>query len=428
MIIKGKGRGRARQLAVHLLRSDENERVRVVETYGTVSRDVDGALVEMEARAAAVNTARPLYHASISPDARTPLSDDQIGVAVDTLARKLGLQAQPRVVVVHRKKGREHVHVVWSRIDIERARVISDAWNYRAHEEAARELEARFGHEPVQGSASCWRSGSGARKRTGQDHEFRQQDRSGRSSTGINAELTALWHASEDGEGLRRSLEDAGYVLARGDRRVFVVIDRYGEVHALARRIEGVDTRAIRVRLRAVDSQRLPSVAEARASVARRPVRAGRRSVCGFRAAADEVAVRRDRSGPKTPAALRVLFEARLTLIETTRPSPARFAPSNIRPLIHRGGIRPAGPYRAQRAILIAAFAAKISAAIRDTRRDELDAILAALMAERDDALRTLSLAHGGNRRPRRCKRRLPASQLPSARRTWREKRVKRGA
>ena len=178
MIIKGQARGRSRQLAAHLLRRDQNEDIRLYELRGVAAGDVEGALAEMEALSAAVHSKRPLYHASISPEAHTPLTHAQIRIAADTLESKLGLGGQPRVIVVHRKQGREHLHVVWSRIDVERQRVISDSWNYRAHEQAARELEARFGHRTIPGAHRAEPRPARTR-RAPKDYEYRQAERSG---------------------------------------------------------------------------------------------------------------------------------------------------------------------------------------------------------------------------------------------------------
>ena len=52
MIIKGRSRANADELATHLLRADTNERVEVIEIRGTVAMDVKGALREMCAVAA----------------------------------------------------------------------------------------------------------------------------------------------------------------------------------------------------------------------------------------------------------------------------------------------------------------------------------------------------------------------------------------
>ncbi|MFN1208979.1 relaxase/mobilization nuclease domain-containing protein, partial [Enterococcus lactis] len=77
--------------------------------------------------------------------------DEQRAYAIDKLEAALGLTGQPRIVVVHEKEGREHCHIVWSRIDLDRMAAISDSHNYPKHEEVARALEREFGHARVQG-------------------------------------------------------------------------------------------------------------------------------------------------------------------------------------------------------------------------------------------------------------------------------------
>ena len=55
----------------------------------------------------------------------------------------------------------------------------------------------------------------------------------------MRKEITQAWQHSETGQAFVRALEAKGYNLARGNRRAYVVIDRFGEIHALARQIEG---------------------------------------------------------------------------------------------------------------------------------------------------------------------------------------------
>ena len=66
MIIKGGSRAGASDLAAHLQRVDTNERMEVLEVRGTVSREVDGALREIEAMSSGTRCKNPLYHASIN--------------------------------------------------------------------------------------------------------------------------------------------------------------------------------------------------------------------------------------------------------------------------------------------------------------------------------------------------------------------------
>lgn len=263
MIIKGKARGRAEQLARHLGRADTNERVELVETRYLVAETLSGALREMEALGDAARTTKPLYHAAISPAADRPLTPAQRTLAVDTLEQRMGFAGQPRVVVVHEKEGREHIHVVWSRIDLEKGKAIHDSWNYMRHEQVARELERAFGHERVPG-ALAERDGRPRPGRTPTLAELRQAERAGINKVEVGAELTEIWRQSASGREFRAEIEYAGYVLAQGDRRTFVVLDPAGEVHALARRIDGVRTKDVREKLADITLEALPSVTEAR--------------------------------------------------------------------------------------------------------------------------------------------------------------------
>jgi hypothetical protein len=61
-----------------------------------------------------------------------------------------------------------------------------------------------------------------------------------------------------------QALEEAGYLLAHGEKRDYVILDAGGGVHSLARRA-GARASALRERLSAYEPQHLPSVAEARA-------------------------------------------------------------------------------------------------------------------------------------------------------------------
>ncbi|MEA2876443.1 MAG: hypothetical protein QOF14_1639 [Hyphomicrobiales bacterium] len=390
MIIKGKSRGRALELARHLLRTDSNETVRLFEVRGTVARDVEGALREMEAHGLTAHSAKPLYHASISPEAHLPLNDAQIRIAADMLEAKLGLLRQPRLIVLHRKKGREHLHVVWSRIDTACGRAIRDSWNYRRHEEAARELETAFGHPAVPGPHAPHRR---RRKpsRTRKEYEYRQAGRAGRPPAQVAAELTALWQASPGAASFRKKLEEEGYALARGDRRVFVVIDRDGNVHSLGRRL-GMRADELRDRLRPLDMNAVPSVAEVRA--ARRDRSRQTATHAAYRVAAQEM------TGRATPPRT-----SHLVVRAARRRRPLRLPAQQvgwINTVSHRPGpimrrtarrfpARNSRRYRSARAIITADFAAKIADAFRHARGDALNALLERLTAEREASLRKLA-------------------------------------
>ena len=264
MVIKGGACGRPGQLATHLERTDTNERARVVELRGVAARDLTGALKELDALGAGLRTDRTLYHASINTRADEKMTPEQWQIAIDRLEAKLGFTGQPRAVVEHLKEGREHVHIVWSRTDLERMRAIPDSHNYRKHEEVARALEREFGHARVQG-AHAEREGQGSDRvtrpaRTPSHAEMQQAGRSGLSPRQAREQITGIWERTDSGQAFAAALSDAGWTLARGDRRDFVVIDPHGGVHSLPRRVAGATAKDIRARLADIDVTKLPTV------------------------------------------------------------------------------------------------------------------------------------------------------------------------
>src|SRR5580704_5591470 len=224
MIIKGTSCAGARRVFIHLNRVDTNERVEVRELRGVVAEDLRGALQEMEAVGAGARTAKIFYHASINTLAVERLTDEQRAHAIDRLEAEMGLSGQPRVGVVHDKKDREHCHIVWSRIDLDRMAAISDSHNYRKHEEVARALEKEFGHERVQG-AHVERDGKPRPDRTPSHREMLQAERTGVSQQQARELMTGIWRTTKNGKEFQGALEDKGWILARGDRRDFVAID-----------------------------------------------------------------------------------------------------------------------------------------------------------------------------------------------------------
>lgn len=174
---------------------------------------------------------------------------------VDRLEQNLGLEGHARFQVEHEKKGRTHRHVVWSRIDPETMTATPDSYNYLVHNQTREELEREFDHEPTPPPPE-----RGTRIR---DWEYFRAQESGIDPKDIKAEVTALWKVSDSGAAFQSALEDAGYTLCKGDKRDFCIIDPAGDVHSLARRVEGVKAAEIRERMSGIDPATLPSVKEA---------------------------------------------------------------------------------------------------------------------------------------------------------------------
>jgi len=245
------------------MRTDTNERAEVLELRGVAAEDLRGALLEIAAVASGTRSAKPFYHSSINTRADERLTPEQRAHAIDRLEAELGLTGQARVVVLHQKEGREHCHIVWSRIDLDRMRCISDSHNYRKHELVARSLEREFGHERVQG-AHIEREGKERPQRTPSHSEMLQAERTGFSAKEVTEHVTDLWRRSDSAAAFTMALWRSGYCLARGDRRDYVVIDPAGGTHSLARRIEGLRTKDIRERMAGLERSKIPDIAKAK--------------------------------------------------------------------------------------------------------------------------------------------------------------------
>ena len=263
MIIKGGSRKSGRFFASHLMKTDENERVAIIEMRGLYADDLPEAFREMRLLASGTRCSNNFYHASINPHENEYLSSEQWEMAVDTLERNLGFAGHVRFVVEHEKEGRVHRHVVWSRIDPDTMTAKSDSNNYLAHDKTRLELEQAFNHELT----APTREHGNRKSRHIQDWEhFRAQD-SKIDPREVKLEITQLWQRSDSGHAFSAALEEHGFVLCKGDRRDFCVIDQVGDSHSLARRIEGVRAVEVRTRLSDIDRDSLLTVAEASARI-----------------------------------------------------------------------------------------------------------------------------------------------------------------
>lgn len=260
MILKGNARGGGADLALHLMNAFDNERVEVGQVRGTVAEDLHGAFGEYEAIAAGTRCKKPLYSLSINPSA--PLSRERYFAAIDRIEKGLGLSSQPRAVVFHVKNGREHCHVVWSRIDARTMKAVHLSHDRMKLRALSRELAREFGLKLPEGLERDKAEQRGQQKDMTLG-EKRQAEQTGIAPDRRRKEITQAWLASDSAEAFRAALSQKGYILAKGDKRGLVVIDRYGHVHSLARQIEGVKTREVKAKLAPVADQ-IPTVDQAR--------------------------------------------------------------------------------------------------------------------------------------------------------------------
>ena len=260
MILDGNQRGGARDLAVHLMKP-ENEHVEIHEIRGFMADTVSGALREAEAVSRGTRCRQHLYSLSLSPPETENVPVSVFEAAIERIEERLGLSGHPRVVVFHEKKGRRHAHCVWSRIDAETMTAVRMSHDRRKLGALSRELYLEHGWKMPEGLID-----PALRNPLNFDRkEWFQAQRAGKDPRDIKAALQQCWAASDSGKALSHALEARGYYLARGDRGRIVAVDTQGEVYALARWI-GLKTKDVRQRIG--DPDTLPSVEDTRLKVA----------------------------------------------------------------------------------------------------------------------------------------------------------------
>lgn len=260
MIFKGNARKGPIALALHLSNEIDNEAVHIHEIRGAASDNLYDAFREWALICDQSRATKPFYSLSINPDpTQRDWTPDEWQGAIQAVETRLGLTGQPRAVIFHEKIGdsdgelRSHCHVVWSRIDGETLKAIPTSHDRYRLKACARDLAKEFGLELRYGEA----------KQSAYDHGKAQgHNRDPETAETRQAIITAIWERTESPKDLAVAMNKAGYVLARGDRRAFIVVDRDGEIHALARQIKGIRTKQIRERLG--DTTPFPDVEQAR--------------------------------------------------------------------------------------------------------------------------------------------------------------------
>ncbi len=260
MILHGNQRGGAKDLALHLLKT-ENEHVEIHELRGFVSDNLVSALNEIHAISRGTKARQFLFSLSLNPPQSENVSTLVFEDAIKRIENKLGLTDQPRAIVFHEKKGRRHCHAVWSRIDTEAMKAIPLSFSKRKLMDVSREFYREHGWTMPRG---LMHEGQFDPKNFTLA-QWQQAKRMGKDPKAIKQVFQDCWAVSDNQAAFQQALREYGYTLARGDRRGFVALDHRCEVFAVAKWV-GVKTKEIRAKL--TDQDALPSVEEARTQIA----------------------------------------------------------------------------------------------------------------------------------------------------------------
>lgn len=260
MILEGNQRAGDRELALHLLK-DENDHVEVYELRGFVSDDLESALKEIRAVSKGTRAKQYLYSLSLNPPPNAKVSTETFLHTIERVEKTLNLNNQPRGIVFHEKEGRRHCHVVWSRIDAQEMKAIPLPHTKRKLMEISKSLYIEHGWQMPKGMLN-----SQERDPNNFTHaQWQQSKRIGKDPKEIKKAFQDCWSISNNQDEFAKALETRGYRLAKGDRRGFVALDHRCEVFAVSK-WTGLKTKAVREKLKQED--RLPSVSDTRVKIA----------------------------------------------------------------------------------------------------------------------------------------------------------------
>jgi len=272
-------RGEGPELGTHVQNELDNLEVERMEVRGTVARDADGWMREIEAHALLTKNkcTNYLYSLSINPDERRQgrWTREMYFDYIERTEQRLGLTGQPRLIYRHVKKDergvpREHYHAIWSRIDVDHRRAIHMAYDHDTLMMVTRQFARDYGLRLPEGYD---KHKVVARKRRENQMTWPdkwQQDRGGLSIEKRKAQVTEAWERRDTPRSFVRSLEAMGYTLATG-RRDYVLVDMYGFQKTLPRLIDDKKVRIDDVRKflgKDFPKDSLPSVDEALALAA----------------------------------------------------------------------------------------------------------------------------------------------------------------
>ena len=261
MILKASQRSGAKQLGLHLLKTEENEHVEIHEVSGFVSESVMGAMNEAYAASRGTKCKQYLFSVSLSPPAHESVRVETFEKALTDIEERLGLTGQPRIVVFHEKEARRHCHAVWSRINAETMTAIDMPFFKNKLQALAKDIYLENGWAMPKGFAN-------PRLRDARNFsldEWQQAKRAGVDPRELKSAILDCWQQADNAKSFAAALEERGLFLARGDQRSFVAVTIDGDVHSITRILPD---RKRDIISRLGDPAALPSVSDTRQKIA----------------------------------------------------------------------------------------------------------------------------------------------------------------
>ncbi len=263
MILEGNQRGGAKQMARHLLNVEENEHVEVYEVRGFMASHLHGALQEIQALSQGTQCRQFMFSLSLNPPRTETVPVEYFEKAIEDAEKKLGLSGQPRVVVFHEKEGRRHAHCIWSRINADEMKAINLPHYKLKLQDISKQIYLQYGWDLPKGFIDKqYRDPTNFSR-----EEWQQAKRAQEAPEIVKALFKKAWEVSDSSNAFAQAIREYGFTLARGDRRGYVAVDYKGEVYPLSR---WADVKPKQLKERLGELERLPSVDQAKAEIAKR--------------------------------------------------------------------------------------------------------------------------------------------------------------
>ena len=158
-----------------------------------------------------------------------------------------GFKGHQAVLAIHNDRSHPHIHIVVNRVDPNTGRMVKPSYSKRRLSCYAEDYERR------QGKIRCRQRVVNNRRR-----------REGKFVKYVPPIIAKAWRSTTNGKGFAMALKRSGFILARGKRCPYVVVDPYGAVQNPVRQIAGARVADIRARFSDLDPASLPNVDEAK--------------------------------------------------------------------------------------------------------------------------------------------------------------------
>ena len=206
MIAKGNLHAHGVKLAAYLITGKDGERAELVELRGFVADNIRDAFIDVQIQSEATNATKPFFHAYVRLPANETLTPEQWQQTADRIEKRLGFAGQGRAIAFHYKQdGETHMHVAWSRIDLETMTAIDPGLYKNKLNELSRQLEKEFGLTLV----ASERDPADKTKAAGRN-EFEQSRRLGTNLKDIRTTILECWQSADTGRAFAASLDQHG--------------------------------------------------------------------------------------------------------------------------------------------------------------------------------------------------------------------------